>query len=88
MSTFRHNSAYYYLPRYKSENALLYRFGWKNSKMIHYYTEMLGMRDTLQEEDFLVDVTKIEIERQLEREQKNRASLSDEVSDLESQLEN
>ena len=65
MYDFRHNSCCYWLPRYKSESALKFRFGWKKSEKIHYYSEMLGMRDTISEEDMLVDVTKTEIERRL-----------------------
>jgi integrase len=51
MYDFRHCSCCYWLPRYKSESALKFRFGWKKSDKIHYYSEMLGMRDTISEED-------------------------------------
>jgi len=61
----RHMSCCYWLPRYKSESSLMYRFGWKKSSMIHYYTELLGMRDTISEEDMLVDVTKTELEQRI-----------------------
>ncbi|MGK0209114.1 MAG: hypothetical protein ACI83O_000379 [Patescibacteria group bacterium] len=59
----RHCSCCYWLPRYKSEPALKYRFGWKKSDKIHYYTELLGMRDTITEEDMLIDITKTELEQ-------------------------
>jgi len=62
---FRHSSACFWLPRYKSESALKYRFGWKTSEMIHYYTEFLGMKDTITEEDMYVDVTKTELEKEI-----------------------
>lgn len=65
MYDFRHSSACYWLPRYKSESALKYRFGWKKSEMIHYYTELLGMKDTIQEEDLYVDISKTELEKQI-----------------------
>jgi len=65
MYDFRHCSCCYWLPRYKSESALKFRFGWKKSDKIHYYSEMLGMRDTISEEDLLVDVTKTGIEKEL-----------------------
>ena len=84
MYDFRHNSVCYFLPRYKNENALKYRFGWKKAEMIHYYSEFLGMRDTLQEDDFLVDVTKSELEKQLEAERKRRVQLDDELNALRS----
>lgn len=62
---FRHSSACFWLPRYKSESGLKYRFGWKKSDMIHYYTEFLGMKDTINEEDLYVDITKTELEKEV-----------------------
>lgn len=70
---FRHCSCCYWLPRYKSESALKYRFGWKKSDKIHYYSELLGMKDTISEEDMLIDLTKTEIENRLVKtEQENK----------------
>lgn len=66
MYDFRHCSCCYWLPRYKSESALKYRFRWKKSDKIHYYSELLGMKDTISQEDLLVDVTKTEIEQRLQ----------------------
>ena len=64
---FRHSSACYWLIRYKSESALKYRFGWVRSSMIHYYTELLGMRDTIEEEDLYVDVSKTQLENAINK---------------------
>lgn len=61
---FRHNACCYWLPRYKSESALMYRFGWKKSDKIHYYSELLGMKDTIQEEDLFIDKPKVQIEQE------------------------
>jgi integrase len=70
---FRHCSCCYWLPRYKSESALKYRFGWKKSDKIHYYSELLGMKDTISEGDMLIDLSKTEIEnRLLKAEQENK----------------
>jgi integrase len=70
---FRHCSCCYWLPRYKSESALKYRFGWKKSDKIHYYSELLGMKDTISEDDMLIDMSKTEIERHLVKtEQENK----------------
>ncbi|MBA7645890.1 hypothetical protein ES703_53649 [subsurface metagenome] len=63
---FRHSSACYWLPKYKSESALKYRFGWKKSDMIHYYTELLGMKDTITQDDMFEDITKAELEKEME----------------------
>jgi len=78
MYDFRHCSCCYWLPRYKSEAALKYRFGWKKSDKIHYYSELLGMRDTISEEDLLIEVTKTEIEKRLTNaENKNKIILEE-----------
>jgi len=63
---FRHSSACFWLPRYKSESALKYRFGWKKSDMIHYYTEYLGMTDTINQEDMYLDITKTTLEKEID----------------------
>lgn len=86
MYDFRHNSACYWLPRYKSESALKYRFGWKKSEMIHYYTELLGMKDTINEEDMLIDITKTEIEKRLERSEREKELLQEKMRTLELQM--
>jgi integrase len=83
---FRHISCCYWLPRYKSESALKYRFGWKNSDKIHYYSELLGMKDTIAEEDMLVDITKTEIEKQLEKSRNENDILQDRIKNMEFQM--
>jgi len=86
MYDFRHCSCCYWLPRYKSESALKFRFGWKESDKIHYYSEMLGMRDTINEDDMLVDLTKTEIEKRLEISNREKEILLERVSVLELQM--
>ncbi len=86
MYDFRHCSCCYWLPRYKSESALKFRFGWKKSDKIHYYSEMLGMRDTISEEDLLVDITKTEIEKRLVVTENENQLLKDEVDVLREQM--
>lgn len=83
---FRHISCCYWLPRYKSESALKYRFGWKKSDKIHYYSELLGMKDTISEDDLLVDVTKTEIEKKLVQAEKDRGIMQERVSQMEEQV--
>ena len=67
------------MPRYKSESALKYRFGWKKSDKIHYYFEMLGMKDTISEEDLLIDVTKTEIKKRLVKTENANEVLKEKV---------
>lgn len=83
---FRHISCCYWLPRYKSESALKYRFGWKKSDKIHYYSELLGMKDTISQEDLLIDVTKTEIEKRLEKSDKEKELLQERVDSMEKQM--
>jgi hypothetical protein len=86
MYDFRHMASCYWLPRYKSESALKYRFGWKKSDKIHYYSELLGMKDTISEEDMLLDLTKTEIEKRLEKSEKEKEILMDRMRSVEVEL--
>ena len=86
MYDFRHVSCCYWMPRYKSESALKYRFGWKKSDNIHYYSELLGMRDTIAEDDMLIDITKTEIEKRLEKSENEKELLQDRLSSMEMQM--
>lgn len=79
MYDFRHCSCCYWLPRYKSESALKYRFGWRKSDKIHYYSELLGMKDTITEEDMLVDISKTEIEKRLLNTERENQILKDQI---------
>ncbi len=86
MYDFRHCSCCYWLPRYKSESALKYRFGWKKSDKIHYYSELLGMKDTISEEDLLVDVTKTEIEKRLQKSENENEMLKEKIFGMEDMM--
>jgi integrase len=86
MYDFRHCSCCYWLPRYKSESALKYRFGWKKSEKIHYYSELLGMKDTITEDDMLLDISKTEIEKQLIKSENKNDILQERVDLLEKQM--
>lgn len=67
MYDFRHSSVCYWLPRYKNEGALKYRFGWKTNEMVHYYSKLLGMKDTIVSDDLLVDSdAKTRLEKEVE----------------------
>lgn len=83
---FRHISACYWLPRYKSESALKYRFGWKQTDRIHYYTELLGMKDTITEDDLMVDTSRTQIEQQLKNSDRECELLKEQLAVLQTQL--
>ncbi|MFC1697119.1 hypothetical protein ACFL1H_02200 [Nanoarchaeota archaeon] len=87
MRHFRHNSACYWLARYKSHNQLMYRFGWINPKMVGYYSEFLGQRDQISEEDLLVDITKADIEKELDVQKQQNIIMEDKVKSMEQQME-
>jgi len=73
MYDFRHCSCCYWLPRYDNETQLKYRFGWKKSDKIFYYSELLGMKDTITEGDLLMDDTKTELQNKvIKLEQQNK----------------
>jgi integrase len=84
---FRHSSACFWLPRYKSESALKYRFGWKKSDMIHYYTEFLGMKDTINEEDMYVDLTKTGLEKEINKLKKESRAQKQETKTVWKRLD-
>src|SRR3989339_453675 len=83
---FRHNSCCYWLPRYKSESALKYRFGWKKSDKIHYYSELLGMCDTITEEDMLIDTTMTEMQKKLIKTERQKEVFTERIEILEQQM--
>jgi site-specific recombinase XerD len=80
----RHISCCYWLPKYKTESGLMYRFGWKSSKYIHYYSEFLGMKDNIRDEDLYSDITKTELEREIERlkEKMSKMITEDDIKQL------
>ncbi|MBU2576230.1 MAG: tyrosine-type recombinase/integrase [Nanoarchaeota archaeon] len=86
MYDFRHCSCCYWLPRYKSESALKYRFGWKKSDKIHYYSELLGMKDTISEDDMFIDTTKTEMEQKIEKSHRENEMLKERINSMEEQM--
>jgi len=86
MYDFRHNACCYWLPRYKSESALKYRFGWKKSDKIHYYSELLGMKDTISEDDLLLENDKNEIEKELVKTKKEKDMMQEQINALQDQF--
>ncbi len=86
MYDFRHCACCYWLPRYKSESALKYRFGWKKSDKIHYYSELLGMKDTIADQDMMIDTTRSDIEKNLERSKKEKEIMEEKMKVMESQM--
>ena len=76
----------YWLPRYKSESALKYRFGWKGTEMIHYYTEFLGMKDTITEDDLIDSEAKTLLEKELEKQKQQRLLMEEQLKEMQSRM--
>ena len=47
----RHNASCYWLKRYSTHRALMYRMGWTSEKWIKYYSEFLGQNDEISDEE-------------------------------------
>lgn len=87
MYDFRHNSACYWRPRYKHTQGILYRFGWKTETRLNYYTDFLGMRDTITEDDLLIGEEQKEIEKRLMKAEYERQMLQEKVVMLMEQMQ-
>jgi len=87
MYDFRHCSCCFWLPRYKSESALKFRFGWKKSDKIHYYSELLGMRDTITQDDLVLSEERTELEKNLEQTKRDKQIIEDRMKSVEEKMD-
>ncbi len=84
---FRHSAACYWRSRYKNVNAYMYRFGWKEMRMVNYYTKFIGMQDTISQDDLVIDSeAKSRLEKELEQERKTRALTEERLMAQEKQF--
>lgn len=83
MYDFRHSGICYWMPRYKHETALRYRSGHKDSRMLDYYSQFLGMKDTIQEEDLEDVETRTQLQKELETEKSKRELLDEKLAKTE-----
>jgi len=84
MYDFRHNACCYWLNIYKKDQALKYRFGWKKSDMIEYYSRYIGLQDDVTEDDLLTDEARSKLEKDM-AQLKNRMAIRDEEHKAEIQ---
>lgn len=49
----RHNACCFWINRYPTHKGIMYRFGWKKSDKIDYYSGFLGVRDELSDADMI-----------------------------------
>jgi integrase len=76
MYDFRHSgSCHWRTGGYRTKiDALMYRGGWSNLSMLNYYTKKIGMKDSIEKDDLLIEVDKHELEKQItELKQKGEA---------------
>ena len=82
----RHISACYWLPRYPTQQGMMYRFGWKKADKIYYYSEFLGMTDNIKQDDMLVGTTKTELQKENEKLRKEFEVFKEDNLQLKDQL--
>ena len=65
MYDFRHNGACHWrLGAYKTKiDALMYRGGWNKLDTLNYYTQKLGMKDSIEKSDLLVEMDRNEYDK-------------------------
>ena len=69
MYDFRHSGACHWrMGAYKTKiDGLMYRGGWSNLKTLNYYTKKIGMKDTIEKEDLLVNIDKHQLEKEMDK---------------------
>jgi len=82
MYDFRHSSACYWINLIKNHQQIMYRFGWKDPEKIHYYTEFMGLKDEMREEDLISDTDRQRLEKDLQNEQNKRKVMEDDLQRL------
>lgn len=80
---FRHCSACHWVVRYKQETALRYRFGWKKPEMIEYYSNFMGMKDTIQDEDLEDADTRTQLQKELESQKQKNELLEEQMQSMQ-----
>lgn len=90
MYDFRHSGACYWRTgAYTSKiDALMYRGGWNNLEMLNYYTKKIGMKDTIEKDDLLIEADKHRLEKELETERTARLKLERKFKEFEKYLAN
>lgn len=58
MYDIRHNSVCYWYNKYPSQKGLMYRFGWRKSDKIEYYSGFLGVADEIKDSDMILGADK------------------------------
>lgn len=73
----RHNSSCYWLNRYPTHKGLMYRFGWKSSSKIEYYSEFLGVRDEISDDNMIIGEDKTKLQKTINHLENDNDFLAD-----------
>ena len=76
MYDIRHNSACFWFNKYPTARGIMYRFGWRKSDKIEYYSGFLGVTDEITDSDMVVGEDKNKIIRLEEKIEKQSEELN------------
>jgi len=82
----RHNSSCFWLDKYKTNKDLMYRAGWLQEDKVLYYSEFLGRRDKIDDEDMMTKEDKTALENELDKNKKDMEELKNYVKNLSGKL--
>ena len=90
MYDFRHSgTCFWRLGAYRSKiDALMYRGGWSDLAMLNYYTKKIGMKDSVEEEDMLINVDKNKLQQDISELQDDIILLKQQLLHSDVQLKN
>ena len=71
----RHMAGIFWKDKYPTNNGVMYRMGWTTEKMINYYTEFLGERDKIDDEDLLTKEDRNKYESEIESLKKRQKAM-------------
>ena len=86
----RHNSACYWLKRYKELRGLKYRLGWSREEQATYYHEFLGLSDEISDDDMLTgeELNKVQrLEKEFENQKNKSKGELEEVKKMQESLQ-
>lgn len=86
MYDFRHCSCCFWVNIYPKERKLMYRFGWRKSDKIYYYSELLGLHDDISDEDMLTEFTKAQLEKDVVKLKKENESREKRIKRMEEDM--
>lgn len=78
----RHNACCYWLKRYPRTTSLMYRMGWSEEKEVRYYSELLGLADSISDDDMVTTEEKSIYEKRILVLEKDREKVNELIKEL------